>query len=645
MASASFVEVISHFAGYLQIFHDITRDRILYDESLAPRPPGDYITPRLNYDHPFTPDDLDTKGGPAPDLIPDDPAHFNRVHSIRALTDPLDLDLDFFPPSRGPNILLPTSAGSGGSGGVDFHIRVEYRPGGEQSQIEVHQRNILYDDDTLLQLNGGLAPSDLTLSLATNIAATIERMADAANGEIPQEWWIPQNGTGATDFLTAHDADWAASGGTPDAHSVQPGYDLNGVLQDPAPIAPDQTLIVEPAPLPDTGQGLGQWAVLGNNSSLNAALIIDLGESARTMIVNGDYFSTNAIFQTNTIIDHDHINVSDGPAPLAATGDDVTTNIADFVQHPGVYASIQATFAGPNWSVDVVDGNYYNVHILLQTNYLFDNDVVVQTSADTHYDLVDGYNQLGNLAQIFNGEIHYDLIVIEGAYHGMNVIFQNNLLLNNDQIYMAADGADPTQSVESGRNNLLNEAAIENYGGDNFGEITDGMKAILSALESGATSLDPSLGTAVDGTGGVFNVLYVTGDYYDINAVWQTNVTSDVNVIYQLQNQPSPGALTYFQDGTATQSVATGSDSLVNDAAIIDVGPTNTYVTGQVYTDTILVQADLLPSDQDQAVNADTQALIPELIAFVDDSQDDSCTTSATIPASVQADPIASVLQ
>jgi hypothetical protein len=397
--------------------------------------------------------------------------------------------------------------------------------------------------------------------------------------------------------------------------------------------------------LPDTGQGLGQWAVLGNNSSLNAALIIDLGESARTMIVNGDYFSTNAIFQTNTIIDHDHINVSDGPAPLVASGDDVMTNIADFVQHPGVYASIQATFAGPNWSVDVVDGNYYNVHILLQTNYLFDNDVVVQTSADTHYDLVDGYNQLGNLAQLFNGEIHYDLIVIEGAYHGMNVIFQNNLLLNNDQIYMAADGADSTRSVESGQNDLLNQATIENYGGDNFGEMTDGMRAILSALEAGATSLDPSLGTAVDGSGGVFNVLYVTGDYYDVNAVWQTNVTSDVNVIYQLQSQPSSGALAYFPDGAATQSVTTGGDSLINDTAIIDVGPTNTYVAGQVYTDTILVQANLLPTDQDQAVNADTQALIPELIAFVDDSQDDACTTPAAIPASLQADPIASVLQ
>ena len=39
MASASFVEIISHFAGYLQIFHDIARDRLQYDETLAPGRP------------------------------------------------------------------------------------------------------------------------------------------------------------------------------------------------------------------------------------------------------------------------------------------------------------------------------------------------------------------------------------------------------------------------------------------------------------------------------------------------------------------------------------------------------------------------------------------------------------------------------
>ena len=51
---------------------------------------------------------------------------------------------------------------------------------------------------------------------------------------------------------------------------------------------------------------------MGSNFSVNAALIVDIGEGARTMVVMGDYFKTDAIFQTNTTVDHDHIRVSGG---------------------------------------------------------------------------------------------------------------------------------------------------------------------------------------------------------------------------------------------------------------------------------------------------------------------------------------------
>ncbi len=646
MASASFVEIISHFAGYLQIFQDIARDRIEYDESLAPRPPGDYTTPRPDYDHPFTPDDLDTQAGPVPGLIPDDPIQFARAHPIRALSDQVDADLDFFPPSRAPNILLPMPGGAvGGGGGQDFHIKVEYQPGGEQSEIEVHQHNIMYDNTIILPADAVLPADALIMRLDADAMTTIQHMADDANAHIPTDWWMPQNGTGATDFLTAHDAAWAANNGAPDAHSVHPGYYLNGVLQDPATPAPDLTPLAAPAPLPDTGHGLGQWAVLGSNDSTNAALIVDLTHSARTIMVMGDYYRTDAIFQTNTTINHDHISASGGTGtPSITTGDNVANNIADFVHHPGIYGTIPVTYAGPNWSVDTVNGDYYNVHSVVQNNYLFHNDVIAQTSADTHYDLVGGHNQLGNLAQIFDGTVHYDLIVVQGAYHGMNVIFQNNILLNNDDIRMAANGTDPSQSVTSGHNNLMNEGTIEDYGGNSFSPLTEGAKTIDSLLASGATSLDPNLGNAIAGNGGTLHVLYITGNYYDVNAVWQTNVTDDVNVIYQLQNQPSAGAMSYHPDGTVTQSVSTGGDRLANDAAIIDVNPDNTYVNGHTYTDTILVQANLLPVNQDHAVNGDTHALVPELIAFVNDSQDATHPAPTHIPTVAHSDPIASML-
>jgi hypothetical protein len=158
------------------------------------------------------------------------------------------------------------------------------------------------------------------------------------------------------------------------------------------------------------------------------------------------------------------------------------------------------------------------------------------------------------------------------------------------------------------------------------------------------TSLDPELAGTLIGHGGPLKVLYITGDYYDINAAWQTNITSDVDVMYQLQNQPVADLLALDPDGAVTQSVTTGGNELVNDAAIVDVNPDATYVGGEIYTDSILVQADLVPAESN-TVNADTNTLVTELIAFVDDHPQDTTTPSpAAIANSVQSDPMASVL-
>jgi hypothetical protein len=92
------------------------------------------------------------------------------------------------------------------------------------------------------------------------------------------------------------------------------------------------------------------------------------------------------------------------------------------------------------------------------------------------------------------------------------------------------------------------------------------------------------------------------------------------------------------------QSASTGGNELANDAAIVDVNPDVIYVAGEVYTDSILVQANLLPVGQDHAVNSDTDTLVTELIAFVDDAQDQTNASPAVVTNSVQADPMACVL-
>lgn len=651
MVPGGVTEVVWHFAGYLQIINDIARDRIDYDQSSFRGLQDDYVTPRPNYEsHPDF-DTPDSQGLRGPELALFDELQAHRILPIKSLSPPPPQpDLDFDEPGGLSRLLLPRGA-SGGAGGVEYKITVQYQEGGQQTELEIKQHNFMLDDDNLLVMAHGenLCCDTALIAAQTELIAQhsqiiLERMADEANDQIPKEWWIPQNGTGITEFVTAYNQDQVSQDGAPGSHSVQPGYYLNGELQDPAPLPPDQAPLPDPVPAPDLGNGLGQWAETGANDSWNASLIVDLSESGRSMIVMGDYFKTNAIFQTNSIMDRDHIEMVGGDASPALKGDNQTDNIADFVQHPGIYAELKATFAGPQWNVDVVEGNYYSIHAIVQMNYLSDNDIVVQKSSDTHYEVYSGGNEQGNFTEVFDGTIHYDLIIVAGAYHGMNVIFQNNILLNDDFIKMFGNGADPSQSAVSGQNELANTATIENYGDDNFEQMNANLESLVAALGGGATTLDPSFGKFIDGSGGVFNVLYVKGDYYDVNAIWQTNVITDVNIVMQFLDPASAAALVYHPDGVETQSVTSGKDILSNAAAIIDVGATNTYVHGEVYGDTILVQANLVPTDKDHVLAGDVHSLVPELIAFVNESQDEDPVPHPVTSAPVYEDPIASVM-
>ena len=57
----------------------------------------------------------------------------------------------------------------------------------------------------------------------------------------------------------------------------------------------------------------------------------------------------------------------------------------------------------------------------------------------------------------------------------------------------------------------------------------------------------------------------------------------------------------------------------------------------------ILVQANLLPEDKGHVLNHDAQALVPELIAFVNDSQEEAPVAQPVLSTPVHEDPIASV--
>ncbi|MFB9267238.1 hypothetical protein ACFFWD_29445 [Bradyrhizobium erythrophlei] len=620
MVPGGVTELIWHFVAHFRIIDDIARDRLVYEDPAHEKPLDDYATKLPNFD--VTPDLDEFHTAPiAPPWIEavKDPVG-DRLHLVKPLL-PAPIDDDSGAAGRLPQ--PPISVGGGGGGGGGFRLDVVHAPGGEQTFVQIHQLNMLSETNIIL---AGCGTSDLSaivtsqmMQLNVHTELVLQQMADNANHQIPTQWWIPQDNAGVTAFIQHFDKEQSEPGATPPAHSVTPGYYLNGVLQNPAPDAPHPLLGATHHHA--TGHGLGVWVDAGSNDVFNGAQIVDLSASAHTMIVLGNYYHTDAIFQTNSTMGGTYVTAPHGHASHVAVGHDTTTNIADFIHHPGVWSSVHATFAGPHWHVDVVHGNYYSIHTATQTNYLMNNNIVVQEGGHNHYDIVTGANQQGNIAQLFDGSIHYDLIVVAGAYHGMNVIFQNNILLNYNDVTQHMYGTDPAHSVAAGQNALLNAATIHDYGGDKFLPMNKGLDGLVSSLGNGDASLDPANGTLIPGSGGTFNVLYITGDFYDINALWQVNVVSNINLIVQLLHAPSHAALELHPNDKGTLSATVGHNSLTNYGAIVAAGPTEAYVGGHAYNDTILVQANLLPTDSKQMIVHDTNTLVPELIAFVDDKQ------------------------
>jgi hypothetical protein len=632
-------EIVYHFAGYLQLITETAKDRIIYEDGGIPVRPDDYVVELR--DDVVRPDLEELKTDKTPDspfVLPDSLKPL-EIHAsfLRPLKPFRDVEPEVDDPSvRLPSLKKPVVAGSAE---FDLKISLIYRDGGDQQMFNALQLNSMEDDDLL-----GARPESHAANLHhVDIDAKLGQLIDQVEGQIPEELALPVSGSQvAAEFLALRDTAIKNGGDDDDnPHSIEPGYYVNGELTQPPE---DKPAPDENATAPDPAIK-GQWAELGGNVATNAALIVDIKEASNTMIVLGDYFKTNAIVQTNAYIDNDNVRLAGGEsyAPIIG-GNNAADNIAEFIQNDGVFPKMPVLHAGLQWNVTVVYGDFYDVNVVYQKNVLQDNDVAVQDTQYSHYEAYLGANEQLNMFELFSGEVKYDLIVVCGDFHAANLIFQYNVLLDQDVLKIAAGdaSADATsQAASSGENELLNNAVIVGYGDNFFAVPEDDLDVILDALASRSTSLDPSLGWLVPGNGsGVLDVLYVTGNYYDINAIWQVNVIADVDTAIQYFGLPNP------EDGeTFAQNASTGGNQLTNDATIVDVGANNSLVAGDVYQDTILIQANLVTESNDKIIHGDPNTLVSEVIAFTGDDNTEVTETDLPVTGTdVNSDPMGSIL-
>ncbi|WP_421854323.1 hypothetical protein [Oricola sp.] len=402
-----------------------------------------------------------------------------------------------------------------------------------------------------------------------------------------------------------------------------------------------------------------QKAMLGGNTANNAAAITDYTEAVGSIIVAGDYFETNTIVQVNVLADNDSVQVSGGAGAVSLSTDgNSVVNDATFIDDQGTVfgnAAFGPLMPGATWQVDYVMQDFYDISSTVQINTLYDNDISVQMAANTAFTATLGENGLLNAMQSVELD-NYDLIVVDGNYYEFNSIIQQNVLLDSDIIKIEGGGEGtvngmPSQSVEAGGNELLNEAAIVNIGGgDGFRDMNNKVGKLAEAIGTQDTEylLDYSVAAALPGNGtDTMDVLYVAGDYYEYKIIEQTNVVADAD--YAKQSAAAMEQLDGSDPEGFVQDVVSGENVEINTATILDVDSSSPFqfLGGRYYEDSLLVQAEYV-SDEDTDSSLETMQVMASLMPNLDeigaDQFDGQILPTGSAPGHAHADMLHSMM-
>ncbi|MFF8801616.1 MULTISPECIES: hypothetical protein [unclassified Methylobacterium] len=610
-------DIIAHFIGHLRLNEGVPRVRDGYEDPAhpaklqpwLPRPPAE-----PDPDRPL--DELPSRPFRA-DLSPGTEA-FPRLPGLPGHRPPLATPDD--PVSPGPlpaGRLLPPGSGGGGGGRGHGEAALDVDP--DQQLLQVRQVNRMVDDDVLLMRTD----VDLAGFHDVDIDGTIAALSQMAQSRLPADLTLHNPTTAEAVELVLHrDAaqtlESADEAGREAAQAHPMGTYVDGVLQ-----SPDASLRFElpkaPSVARDARDGLtdpGLDAQTGGNVSVNTATILDDHGHATALAVKGNAYTTDAILQVNVLMSRAEISVAgDTLSRSIVTDGNEAHNTARMADHDTSGLVKHLTF-GTFAQVDRIDGDFYGVNVLRQVNVLSDNDVTVQGNFGAYYAVHAGENLENNSFRLSEIGARYDLIVVDGNYHSTNLIHQTNVLLNDDAIRAYTARQDNvSQSISTGDNTLENKAAIDRYGSDGFRPLSATLGNALEGLHDGV--LPPELAATFPSHGATLNILYVTGDFYDINVIQQTNVVSDVDGIVQHAASAGPGVTPSGEPTASTQNAESGGNHLVNLAGIANVGTTSDlqFVGGHHYDTAILLQANFV-TQSTQITVGDTHNLVPEIVAF-----------------------------
>ena len=512
----------------------------------------------------------------------------------------------------------------------------------------------LDDNDSVVFGNTDFVPGsivdhlkfDMLVSQAEAISAPLTGL-EAPNAETQ----IPQFFHAVTEVMHSLAEQPAQDGVTVLSGDAVSGIHIDGVSADETPSLQDalplrlQAEVADAAPAPVTSQSLsitphGEAGSVtldsGGNLLVNEATLVNAGLASTFLAVAGDYHQINLVIQTNVYSDSDTVDAGFPGVVANMASTTVALNVANFTQevhHNATTAAAAHPDAMPaNWQVSVVTGNMVFMQWIVQYNLTSDNDTHVLTSTGTTTTITTGEN-VGLNGMAFTDIGHYyDLVIVGGNLYDGNIISQTNVLYDDDTLQMLSDSTGLHGSASTSGNLLWNSASILNVGATDWQSgLPQSYTDAMGTLKAGDNHMPDSFkgDVAFQGFYGL-KVLYVEGDIYDLRYVNQTNVLGDADHV-AIYEQQLTGA-----NASTDWAISTGSNALVNAATIVDYDTLGdkAYIGGHIYSDAILIQANLV--DGDHAPDASSGGpLVSEVIAFLDNdgdaiphTQDDSSDTS-----------------
>ncbi|OOG64196.1 hypothetical protein B0E45_28775 [Sinorhizobium sp. A49] len=431
------------------------------------------------------------------------------------------------------------------------------------------------------------------------------------------------------------------------ADSIEGVY-VNGCLVDEAPVLadfmPDRGL-AQPVADPEGTDGPLQeeedksensvYVETGANIVANIVSIVETGIIAPVTAVMGGYHQIDVISQSYVYADDDKLDkvLRDNSAESASRS--VAMNIANFGReeyHSGSSDrdddAAQSSIFPNSWRVSMVDGDVSFVHWVEQYNFLNDNDTVTVTTSGVQTTALTGGNVVVNLASFLGVGDQYDLVIVGGRILDMNMITQVAVFYDNDDVKGITAGNGMT--VDQSGNLIWNQASIQNIGtNDRFEAMPDYIQKAVDNINDRENELPSGFSRDLNFQGYEgLNILYITGNLYDVNVIKQISVLGDADSVSYVANK----ILDNNPDAEVT--IHTGGNVVVNTAQIIDYdsfGQT-TYVGGQVYSDAILIQAGIVDDDSCSSdVTPKGDRLANEVIAFIGDDDTPSHQTDTVI--------------